>query len=417
MLLNFKLRAPAPQPVAFLDEKQKSPPVANQMKQPSRVIRDIEVLRALAVLFTIFNHRSIMLVETRTHVIDPYFQFWGGVDIFFVVSGFVISHGLLASRRNCATETEFLIEVVGFWIRRIWRIWPTAWFWVAISLIMTAITSSNLWGWILPNLQAAVSILLNIENFHQISIQAHALPTIPSQFEVYWSLSLEEQFYVLLPLVLILFRYRFLGLFCATAVAVQIFLPRPVSNFLWWIRTDALLLGVVIGLSFDSPKIRFLFEPSFLRRARWLSYFTTSLLLFLIAGLSGQPIVSFSTGAIAALAAVLVWLASFDASYILPEGWPKRAFVWVGSRSFALYLIHVPAFLFTREIWHHLMPLGTQIDGRFTLRLCCVWTPLVLILAEINYRLIEQPLRRRGATIARLFIARHRAIQSAATTM
>jgi peptidoglycan/LPS O-acetylase OafA/YrhL len=381
-----------------------------ELRQPattSHVIRDIEVLRALAILCTVFHHRSVLLVETSTHVIDPYFQWWGGVDLFLVVSGFVISRGLLASRRQCRSNSEFLVEVLGFWIRRIWRIWPSAWLWVAVPLLMSIVTVSGAWGGVLPNLHSIVAILSSVENFHQHQVLSGGSLRSAPPFEVYWSLSLEEQFYVLLPIALLYVRYRRLALLCFSVAAVQIVWSRPVWSFMWAIRSDALLLGVLIGLSFDSPRARALLEPVFLRRPGWLRYVTTALLVFLIGGMAGQNLVPFFTGCIAVLAAILVWFASFDAGYIMPESLLKQVLVWLGSRSYAIYLIHIPAFLFSLEIWHHLMPPGTRIGASFTLRLVLTFIPVVLGLAELNYRLVEQPLRRKGADIARRFIRRH----------
>jgi peptidoglycan/LPS O-acetylase OafA/YrhL len=372
------------------------------------VIRDIEVLRALAVLFTVFHHRAILLAETRSHVLDPYFEWWGGVDIFFVVSGFVISRGLLASRERCRSQSEFLVEVLAFWIRRIWRIWPTAWLWLVIVLFMSIVTASGVWGGFLGNLRSIVPILSNVQNIYMHYDVNGAGPHSAVPFGVYWSLSVEEQFYLLLPIALLYFRYRRLALLCVVLAAVQIVWDRPLWGVLWAVRSDALLLGVLIGLSFDHPRLRAMLEPVFLRRPAWLRYVSTGLLLFMIAGMAALHVVPFFTGVIALLAALLVWFASFDADYILPESYLKQALVWLGSRSYAIYLIHIPAFLFTLEIWHHVMPPGTVIGGRFTLRLILTWIPVVLGLAEINYRVVEQPLRRKGHRIARQFIVRHR---------
>jgi len=74
--------------------------------------------------------------------------------------------------------------------------------------------------------------------------------------------------------------------------------------------------------------------------------------------------------------------------------------LWFGSRSYALYLIHIPAFFVTREIWFRIEPPGTVFTGAFTLRFALTASVLLLTFTELNYRLVEVPLRRRGARIA-----------------
>jgi peptidoglycan/LPS O-acetylase OafA/YrhL len=74
--------------------------------------------------------------------------------------------------------------------------------------------------------------------------------------------------------------------------------------------------------------------------------------------------------------------------------------LWVGSRSYAIYLIHIPAFFATREIWFRVKPPGTVFDAAYTWRFALTALPLLLIAAELNYRCLEVPLRRRGARIA-----------------
>src|SRR6185437_3239037 len=58
----------------------------------------------------------------------------------------------------------------------------------------------------------------------------------------------------------------------------------------------------------------------------------------------------FRINAIAAVAAILVWLASYDNDYLLPEGYFKRVLVWVGARSYAICLIHIPVYFLLREL-------------------------------------------------------------------
>jgi peptidoglycan/LPS O-acetylase OafA/YrhL len=78
-----------------------------------------------------------------------------------------------------------------------------------------------------------------------------------------------------------------------------------------------------------------------------------------------------------------------------------RLLVWLGARSYAIYLIHMFAYRFCFEAWsRHAAAHGHTLDGTDTLRLLLSAIVLTLLLAELNFRFIEEPLRRRGAAIA-----------------
>jgi peptidoglycan/LPS O-acetylase OafA/YrhL len=103
---------------------------------------------------------------------------------------------------------------------------------------------------------------------------------------------------------------------------------------------------------------------------------------------------------------VLVLLASFDRDYLLPDCWLKQGMIWLGSRSYAIYVIHIPAFLLTREIWYRIEPPGTVFDGAFAARYLATGLTLLLIFADLNYRFVEVPLRRHGARLADRLVCR-----------
>jgi peptidoglycan/LPS O-acetylase OafA/YrhL len=111
----------------------------------------------------------------------------------------------------------------------------------------------------------------------------------------------------------------------------------------------------------------------------------------------------FNIGMVGVLTAILVFCASFGKGYILPFPSIRTVFTWIGSRSYAIYLTHIPAFLVTREIWYRIcMARGIPIpNGTYTLRFSITALALTLLFTEFNYRVIESPLRRKGAMVAR----------------
>jgi peptidoglycan/LPS O-acetylase OafA/YrhL len=130
-------------------------------------------------------------------------------------------------------------------------------------------------------------------------------------------------------------------------------------------------------------------------------------LLALLAGLSIFASTAmqgwrFRVSAIALLAAILVWLASHDAGYLFRGAVVRRLLGWIGARSYAIYLIHVPTYFFLREsCWRmrHVWPVFAPW------LLALVTLTLIGTLAEMNYRWVELPLRRHGRRVADAFEA------------
>jgi peptidoglycan/LPS O-acetylase OafA/YrhL len=118
------------------------------------------------------------------------------------------------------------------------------------------------------------------------------------------------------------------------------------------------------------------------------------------AGSEGLNLVPFRIGLVAILSAALVLIASYDQDYLCPNGPLKQIMLWIGARSYALYLTHIPAYLAAREIWFRIEPPDTVFDSAYGLRLGLTATVLLLLFTEANYRFIEVPFRRRGARIA-----------------
>src|SRR5215469_12060873 len=101
---------------------------------------DIEVLRGVAVSFVVLCHIPDGLLRQpgpiRT-LLEP-MAFWGGVDLFFAISGFVIASSLLRQRRS----SRFRDFAVPFYVRRIFRIWPAALLWLFIPLLASKFFNS-----------------------------------------------------------------------------------------------------------------------------------------------------------------------------------------------------------------------------------------------------------------------------------
>jgi peptidoglycan/LPS O-acetylase OafA/YrhL len=377
------------------------PPATHCMSTAKNL--EIEALRAVAVLMTAFSHLPHLLPFQKDTLNTAFFSFmpWTGVDLFFCISGYVVSRSFVdLLDRNKANGT-FWLAAQSFWIRRIYRLIPSAWLWVVIGIICAvSFNSTGVFASLHDNLRSATAVITFTGNL------ANPYGKLLEPNSVYWSLALEEQFYLLFPLFLLVtsgaWRWRILLLL----ILIQLPIDRnpfggPLAQLFTSFRLDALMWGILIFMFSRSAQYR-LFEPVFLQgqgfKILLLNLFLVYLLGAIAAHLIGMPT---AVGLIAIIAAVLVWLASYEAGYICRIPGLMPVLVWLGARSYAIYLIHMLAYRFCLEAWtRHAIASGHPLDSTDTLRMLVSAIVLTLLLAELNFRLIEEPLRRRGAAIA-----------------
>jgi peptidoglycan/LPS O-acetylase OafA/YrhL len=363
-------------------------------------IADIEVLRAVAVIFVILSHAGLFYPKPgwlAMQTLAGHVRLRDGVDLFFVISGFVIGRGLLPllGPARAAGRTGKVLR--HFFIRRMFRLWPAGWLWLIVVLMASIFVDlpatlgtphENLWG-------AASSILLfaNVRFAADVASLQYFGGAFP-----YWSLSLEEQFYLVLP-VLMLVAGRFLPLVLLLGIAVQ----WPLAHGAWLqaLRSAALSWGVLLAIFERTGFYRFC-EPVMLRRHPALRVAAVTALVVVLAKGRSLPGTAprFEFGDIAAVSAALVWLASYDRGYICAWRGPGRVLVWIGGRSYSMYLAHVPAGIVTAAIAGWIARQFDLADNACIALTMATGALLVSAAAELSYRYVELPCRRAGRRIA-----------------
>ena len=369
-----------------------------------RRIDDIELLRGIAVLMVLLFHVRLFLIAWPVPWWDNfttnYCNFWPGVDLFFAISGFVIARTLLPTLRAGLAAGRAQSVAVAFWVRRAWRLLPSAWLWLGLILLQSAIFNRRLaLGSVYLNFEATIAGMLSLANFrlaHLVAQEGFAAKAGGSGH--YWSLSLEEQFYFLLPLAA-MFCGRFLVPVLLAALVVLVAMPPTIG--LYYFRAYALILGVLLAVAAEHPAFA-AFEPSGLGKSM---LGRMAALLLPLTGMSAvaaitQQITPRPIETIAVLAIIPVFVASFGKDYLPLRGIARRAMRWTGQRSYALYLVHVPVFVGTAELWSRLMPAGTRFGPGWEPTFLVTACALVMLLAELNFRIVERPLRRHGALVA-----------------
>jgi hypothetical protein len=342
---------------------------------------DIDGLRALAVGAVVLFHAFPKLVPGG----------FVGVDIFFVISGFLITSAI--ARELVLGE----FRLFAFWARRVRRIFP------ALLTVLIAVLGLG-WLYLLPSefatlkshvawsLGFAANFKLNSEVGY-FDVAAELKPLLHL-----WSLAIEEQFYLLWPAILWLLYRRPQQVFAATAAltvasfaTLYLFGTAPSeSYYLPWTRFWEILAGALVALGTRdfADALQTIGRPT--RHA--LS--ATGLLLMLIAvfGFNRHtPFPSVFTLA-PVVGAALLLLAG-------PQAWLNRVvlslrpLVFVGLISFPLYLWHWPLLSFMRIVFASRMH-----DGHFSASLTLAIVGTGVALAIATYALVEKPLRReRGA--------------------
>ena len=367
------------------------------MPDERRLNADIQVLRAAAILMVLIEHVQINLFYWRSSLQDFQRQYWEGktgVDLFFVISGFVISRNLVPRLQACASGTEYYAETATFLLRRFWRLQPMAWFWVAFPLLLAAtLNYSGAFHTALANNGSAITAVFAINNLRGALLPPVGSP--PSLFFPYWSLSLEEQFYLVLPVLVLVSRKHLVGVLLVIVASQWVVPAIPV---LIYTRPGALCLGVLLALWRDNPAYG-MAEPRFLAGGSLMRGAFLLIMLALLGSLTTEQffeVQQVRLGLTETLAGVLVYAASFDRGYIMSAGLLRNLLGWVGGRSYALYLAHIPAYALARElIWYVHRPTFFHGNAEAAAHLTLGFA-LTGVFAELSHRFIEVPCRAYG---------------------
>ncbi len=318
-----------------------------------------------------------------------------GVDVFFVISGYLITSLLLAEHRASGS-----IDLIRFWLRRARRLLPAVIVMIAVTLAAMLVLHPDEVGRLRG---AVVSSLLYVVNWYQVFADQSYFAEFgrPPVFRHLWSLAVEEQFYLLWPPVLALGlaalgrRRLVLGvlalLAASTALAWVLYDPLIDPSRIYY-GTDTRGGGLLVGVA-----LAFLWPASRLGRATRENT---------------PPVLDvLGLAALAGLAAVMATMGEFDArlyqgGFLLvsvitavvlaviahPGSLLGRAFgwaplVWIGVRSYGIYLWHWPVLMLTRP------DLDVPVSG---IGLTAVQVGLTVGIAALSYRYVEVPFRRAG---------------------
>jgi peptidoglycan/LPS O-acetylase OafA/YrhL len=340
---------------------------------------DIQAVRALAVALVVLYHANIPGVHGG----------FLGVDVFFVVSGFVITNVLLRERASRGTTS-----IPGFYARRIRRILPAA----TVVLIATVFATYHWLSFISggANADDAKYVAAFIGNFHFASLgtQYFTATQPPSTLQQFWSLAVEEQFYLVWPVLFLLLTLPWrtfsvvARLICALSLIIAASLTwciietrqnevwaffSPLTRA-WELALGALLAVIGPHLRGRSPRLGLVIASVGLGAVLVCTWIYTSATSW--PG-TAAIIPVLGTGMIIAGGS----LRGADRIGRILRFQPLQ---WLGNISYSLYLVHWPVIAIATQYAIAPLPLHSEIE----------LVAVSVALSAILYYAIENPVRR-----------------------
>ena len=367
----------------------------------------LDGLRAIAVMAVLLYHADLSFIPGG----------FLGVEVFFVISGYLITALLLAEWQQKGT-----INLKDFWLRRARRLLPALYVLLVVTMTYAVVFLPGEVAGLRADVIAAVGY---VTNWFLIFGQESYFESVgrPSVLQHLWSLAVEEQFYLIWPIVLAvglglgatrLRRQRVLTVAvvgaAASAVLMALVYSPGVDPSRIYFGTDTRATGLLFGAALAflwSPgdkyrpaearhqRLRLPDRGRFRRRWGW----TAPLLLDVlsVAALGGliwfflhlgefEPLLYRGGFVLVGLTTVAAIMAvvhphAHVGSYLLGSA-PMR---WLGVRSYGIYLWHWPVFMVTRP----------ELDVPFGgLPLLALRIGITIVLADLSYRFVETPIRR-----------------------
>jgi len=345
----------------------------------------IDGLRAIAVTAVIFYHLGFQWIPGG----------FLGVDLFFVISGYVITRLLLDSIARSGG-----LDLRGFYKARARRLLPPLVFMIVVTAFYISIWAQDSVKRFITDTPFSITGLMNwwLVVKEQDYFEAIGRPPL---LQHTWSLAVETQFYLVWPVLLLVILKRFgqkvipiaalaIALFSGTAlflVSLQLDASSSVSHV--YFGTDTHSIGLFLGAALAVSWIPQNFKTEVSNKAQ---NFIDFIGVFGLVGILGSFLLideSSPTAYKIAFPLAAIFGAAIITSIVHPASrfapiLQNRVLLWIGERSYAIYLWHWVVFQITRP--------SVDIDGEdwalITLRIL-----VVLALADISLKLVELPIR------------------------
>jgi peptidoglycan/LPS O-acetylase OafA/YrhL len=342
----------------------------------------IDGLRALAVISVVIFHLNIVFKDS--HILHGGFL---GVDIFFVITGYLISQILLLEKKN----KKFSLK--NFYIRRARRIIPCALFIIIITLFFSI--NIHVEKDIKETTRTLLPTLFFFLNFFLYYQKIEYNPAEPNfiVFNHFWSLSLEEQFYFIFPLLFFSFFYKnfrkiIIFLFASSLISL-LYISKynsMMAFYFFFSRAWEILLGVLIALykekiynSIHSLKIK--------NTIQTVSFLIIIVLLFKASTHNFSKYIILTT-----VSAALI-IVFHNKNFLISKILSSKIAIYVGLISYSIYLWHYPI-ISILEYQDYLKKTDIFKEPVYFFKLLLIFL-ITVFLSVLTYKFIENPFRRR----------------------
>lgn len=362
------------------DQKLKAPDKSTQTHGEYSLgyIAALDGLRALSIFLVLCFHDIGPVTSQYGH----YFNGWIGVDVFFIISGFLITSILLKEQKQ---KGSFSLK--NFYVRRWLRIAPAYYCFIGAAIIWTCLGGNH---HLKPFLFASL-YLTNLD-------LAFSWNLIPLKLGIshLWSLAVEEQFYLIWPASLKALKEHAIGAVMAIIAAVYAWKLYLVNSGADWVRIyhgfdtrlDVLMYGVLIALLLSRPSWRVAANRVFGNSFAQISLLAGMLVGFNYLGHPGQQNAMFFWAAKMPL--VVSTIALFITSILVaPQAVVSKIFansilVWFGKLSYSLYLWHpLVHTIYCSFYWDYFTKHGPKAE--------LYQYGLIIACSALSYYAIERP--------------------------
>ncbi|HLK04149.1 MAG TPA: acyltransferase [Candidatus Acidoferrum sp.] len=369
-------------------------------------IPELDGIRGIAILSVLcFHYLSMEGLTAQGSITDRLQRLvilgGTGVDLFFVLSGFLIGGILLDVKESPRFFSTF-------YIRRFFRIFPVYYAWITAYILVAAFGGKRLLA--LSHSGKAPPLDFDIYN-HYLFIQNFFLDRLHnlagSWFDHTWSLAVEEQFYVLIPLLIWLFSRRALKLFLFFVVFSQPLLRVLLFKTAWvsagligqltLTRADVLAFGVLAAVYWRDESTRTWLQ----KNPRWIYAALFILFIGFAAFWKWSPYErAFAMEAVGFSTIAMFYTVLLAAALCIPNG-PIAALTrsnllrQIGAVSYCMYLIHLVVDVACHAVILHATPKTSNLRGAFVTVFAAV---LTFAIAKVSWVILERPCLRFGHT-------------------
>ena len=356
-------------------------------------VAGLDGLRGIAVLAVIIYHADLGILPGG----------FLGVDIFFVLSGFLITSILIQEISKTGK-----IDRAQFYLRRIRRLMPALFLMLPFAVIASGLWAHDAAYPVRRDLPWALTFVVNwsyifFDQSYFVNISR------PPMLQHLWSLAIEEQFYVIWPIVLILLTKAKLSMARTRAIIFLVALtgaigsslvmaylsikngyPTPNDPSRVYFGTDTHSMGLLIGCAaaavWSETRFKEQLTPDLRSALNLFSLLPIAVIAYFIIRITefDQGLYVYGFAIVSIASAVLVFLTTHPALKV-GQLLRTKPLVWIGERSYGIYIWHWPIFMLLRPGIDNSWPEELNTLVRFV---------LVFVVSDISYRFIELPIRK-----------------------